>query len=194
MVRALAAILLGVSLVSVVSFAQAKRGSSLLENRVTFSAPSAWSVKRHTSTGSSGRAELDIPTLNPDLRLPIATISASVTAPETTVKHLSESVYKNKYEGLAILSDSFDGQHWRTIVWTAKGEKQYLALQRFGVVNRVSVEVFIVCYLPAQENAAQLTKLLENFNAFCESLKIDGKNEFTNKLTLEKIAKNKTTP
>lgn len=162
--------------------------SSLLEGRVTFALPTEWGVKNYRSTTIQASARLDVPKLNPKAEPPIATLNAHTVGGGIGVRHLSDGVYKNGFEGLAMLSDTFDGEEWRTMVWTAKSATPYLALQRFGVVGGVAVELTLVFHLPEGGDLKAAEKTVAQFNSMCESLKVDGKNKFTNRVELARFA------
>lgn len=168
--------------------AQGEKLSSLLEGRVTFTLPAEWGVKKHTSTKTMASAQLDLPALDAKAAAPVVSLSANLVAEEIGVRHLSDGVYKNRFEGLAVLSDTFDGDGWRTVVWTAKSDTPFVALQRFGVVGRVAVELFVLFHLPGGGDPKPAEKRIAEFNAMCESLKVDGQNRFTNKVKLEGFA------
>jgi hypothetical protein len=173
------------------SFANAKDNpTSFLDDAVTFNFPNAWVVAQHVNTSQYANAQVTIPyeaaeKLKQTARV---SLSANILPVKATVKDLSDGVYKNKYEGLAVLSDTFDGDNWRTIVWTARADVPYLMLHRFGVVGNKSVELWAA--LPLIENGdwKWLEKAVADFNAACERLKIDGQNKFENKLELSKIS------
>jgi hypothetical protein len=88
---------------------------------------------------------------------------------------------------MAVLNDIPDGKQWRTIVWTAQNGVPYLSLNRFGCSNGVAVEVLVA--FPLLENGDQkwTEKAVNDFNALCESLKIDGKNTTEAKVQMDKM-------
>jgi hypothetical protein len=157
---------------------------------VTFKFPNGWVVGQHVNMSQHANAQITIPYPAAEKQKQLARVSlnASVLPAKSSVKEQSDGIYKNKYEGLAILSDTFDGDNWRTIVWTARAGVPYLMLDRFGVVGNKSVELWAA--LPLIENGDQkwLEKAVADFNAACANLKIDGQNKFENKLQLSKIS------
>ncbi len=156
-----------------------ERLSALLDGRVSFTLPAAWLVRRHVNTQTSGNAALDIP-FPSEGKLPphTAAILIATTGPDqSTVRHLSDGVYKNKYPGLQILSDEFDGDDWRTMVWTGRaGDVTFVTLHRFGLVGRVSVELMTTFPLVEGGDPKWLEQTVADFNALLASLKIDGRN------------------
>lgn len=154
--------------------------SSLMEGRVSFTLPAAWVLQRHVNTKTNGRAQLLIPYPATDQTPHSANVALLAnTVPEgITVRHLSDGVYQNNYEGLRVLSDEFDGDEWRTMVWTARtGGVAYVMLQRFGLMGRTSVEVMAAFPLLEDGDPKWIEKTVADFNALSASLKIDGRNK-----------------
>jgi hypothetical protein len=168
-----------------------ERLSSLLDGRVTFTLPQAWAVRNHVSTRESGRAHLDVPNPAGDKAAAPAKaiLTAKVVPAGIGVRHESDGVYENLYEGLAVLSDTFDGDDWRTMVWTLRdGGVPHLVLNRFGLTGRVSVELVVV--FPSERADPKLfEQALADFNAMTASLKIDGRNEFARPVKAEDLSK-----
>lgn len=171
--------------------AQDERLTSLLEGAVTFSLPAEWAEQRHVDGPRHGYAHLKIPYAEAERagQTARAALSAGAVPPGVTVRHISDGVYQNKYEGLAVIRDDLDGDEWRTVVWKAKFDAApYLTLHRFGVSAGKQVELMVS--LPLVEGVgadAWLARAVEQFNATCESLKIDGKNKFGTRLKPDKI-------
>jgi hypothetical protein len=167
-----------------------ERLSSLLEGRVTFTLPAAWVVQRHVNTPSNGRAQLGIPYPAAD-KTPhsVNAVLIANTVPEgVTVRHLSDGVYKNGFEGLQVLSDEFDGDDWRTMVWTARSNgASYVMLHRFGLTGRTSVELMAAFPLLEGGDPKWVEKAVADFNALAASLKIDGRNRVAAVVKLDKI-------
>lgn len=156
-----------------------ERLSSLMDGRVSFTLPAAWVLQRHVNTKTNGRAQLLIPYPATDKTPHSANVALIAnTVPEgVTVRHLSDGVYQNNYEGLRVLSDEFDGDEWRTMVWTARsGGVAYVMLQRFGLMGRTSVEVMAAFPLLDGGDPKWVEKTVSDFNALVASLKIDGRN------------------
>jgi hypothetical protein len=178
-------------LLAAVAAAQDERPRSFLDGAVTFTLPADWPVARHLSTAANGYVMMTIPyPLAEKARLRTqATLSANRVPEKVTVRTQSDGVYKNKYEGLAVLSDTFDGDDWRTIAWVMRtGGTPYLTLDRFGVVNRKSVELMVSFPVVEGGNPEWLAKAVADFNTACESLKIDGRNRFEGRVSLDKIS------
>lgn len=165
-----------------------EKPDSLLEGRVTFALPAEWGVRNYRSTMTQANARLDVPTLNQKAAPPVATLSAQAVGRGIGVRQFSDGVHKNRHEGLTILSDTFDGDDWRTVAWTARSAAPYLALQRFGVAGGVAVELTLVFHLPEGGDLKAAEKVVAHFNALCESLKVDGQNRFTNRVELARFA------
>lgn len=182
-----------------------ERINSLLGGAVTFSAPENWTQLRHISTKERGRVEYEVrrpglPASSAATTATTATTTAPVTAParvfltayrisdaKATIRALSDGVYKNNYEGLAVLSDAFDGDDWRTIVWTAKAGTSHLMLQRYGLRNQQAVELWVALPLETAVDAKQLEQAVADFNAAAESLKIEGRNSFGARVSAAKL-------
>ena len=167
-----------------------ERLSSLMEGRVTFALPAAWVVERHVNSQFNGRAQMTIPYPAAD-RTPHrvrVTLIANTVPPGITVRHLSDGIYKNGYEGLKVISDEFDGEDWRTMVWTARSNGvQYVMLHRFGLAARASVELQVGFPLLEGGDPKWVEKTVADFNALSASLKIDGKNQAGAGVKLDKI-------
>ena len=166
-----------------------ERLSSLLSGRVTFTLPESWVLESHVDTKTSGRAQLTVPNPAGDksARRANAILTAKVVPAGVGVRQESDGVYHNLYEGLAVLSDTFDGDDWRTMVWTVKDVVPHVVLNRFGVAGRVSVELVVV--FPTENNDPKLVeKTLADFNAMTASLKIDGRNKFDRPVKAENLS------
>jgi len=169
-----------------------ERLSSLLDGRVTFTLPPSWDLQSHVNTPASGRAQFGVPSPAGDKSRPAkAILTAKVVPAGVNVRSESDGVYQNLYEGLAVLSDTFDGDDWRTMVWTVKDKgAAQLVLNRFGLAGRVSVELVVV--FPSEKNDPKLVEqTLADFNAMTESLRIDGRNRFDRPVRTENLSKPK---
>lgn len=163
--------------------------TSLLDGAVTFKFPDGWGSMTYVNSPGRSSASLNIPYPEAQKLKQTALVAliASVVPDKVTVRDQSDGVYKNKYEGLAVLSDTFDGENWRTIVWTVKSGVPYLMLDRFGVAGGKSVELQAALPLIENGDPKWIEKAVADFNAACESLKLDGRNRFEKKIELEKI-------
>jgi len=161
-----------------------------MEKRVTFTLPAAWVVERHADSQFNGRAQMTIPYPAADQtphRVRVALI-ANTVPPGISVRHLSDGVSQNGYEGLKVLSDEFDGDDWRTMVWTARTNGvQYVMLHRFGLAGRASVELQVAFPLLEGGDPKWVERAVADFNALSASLKIDGKNQTGAAVKLDKI-------
>lgn len=168
--------------------------SSLLEKRVTFSLPEAWKVQNREDTKALARVQLLIPYPATD-NTPESANAAIIANPVRaglTIKELGDEAYHKPFAGLTIVNDIPDGPNWRTIVWTAKGgDVQNVAFDRFGVVNNVGVEFLVAFPLVKNGDPKWVEKLVNDFNAVCESLKIDGTNSTGAKVHLDKLPEKK---
>ena len=164
-----------------------ERLSSLLEGRVTFALPPSWVLESHVNTKASGRALLKVPNPAADqTRRSNAILTAKVVPENINVRHESDGVYQNLYEGLAVVGDTFDGDDWRTMVWTFKDGVPYVVLNRFGLVGRVSVELVVV-FPAGGSDPKWVEQAVADFNAVCASLKIDGRTKFDSHVKTDKL-------
>ena len=172
--------------------AQDERPTSLLGGSVTFKLPERWVVGSFVSSAERGAVRATVPYAAGEGAKPAAEVSltARVVAAGVTVRHESDGVSKNGFEGLAVLSDTFDGENWRTLVWTFRhGGNAYLMLHRFGVESGRSVELRASLPLVAGADRRWVEQAAADFNAACESLKIAGRNRFEHRVEPDKVAK-----
>ncbi|HEX8557630.1 MAG TPA: hypothetical protein VF668_05985 [Pyrinomonadaceae bacterium] len=171
--------------------AQAERPTSTLDGAVTFKLPESWEVGPYVTTPGRGVVQATIPypaAERANLKAEV-TLTARPVPPGVTVAQESDGVAKNRYEGLAVLSDTADGDHWRTLVWTFRaGGRAYLVLHRFGVEAGRAVELRAALPLFAGGDPKWVERAASDFNALCESLKIDGRNRFEHRITPDKFA------
>jgi len=164
--------------------------TSFLEKRVTFTIPSHWKIQSQEDSKTSGRTQIFIPYELTDNtpHSANAAIIANIVPGNVTVKDIGDRIAKQPFPSLAIVNDIPDGPNWRTIVWTAKTEGlPYLMLNRFGLVNNIAVEFIVGFPLFEKPDVKWLEKVVADFNATCESLKIDGSNSTTVKILLDKL-------
>jgi hypothetical protein len=86
-----------------------------------------------------------------------------------------------------ILSDVFHGDNWRTLV--TKGiyyGEPYVSLSCAGLVNKQYTGLDVMLYTDGRD-PEPFRRAVADFNAVCESLKIDGKNQLDTKLNADKI-------
>jgi hypothetical protein len=169
-----------------------ERLSSLLGGRVTFTLPQSWVLRSHVDTKTSGRAQLAVPSPAADKsgRRSEAILMVKIVPENINVRHESDGVYENLYEGLSVLGDTFDGDDWRTMVWAFRDNDKvpHVVLNRFGLVNRVSVELVVV--FPSEHNDPKwVERTLADFNAMCAGLKVDGQNKFNSHVKTDTLSK-----
>ncbi|HWS87467.1 MAG TPA: hypothetical protein VN282_10905 [Pyrinomonadaceae bacterium] len=163
--------------------------SSMLDGAVTYTLPAGWRIIMYINTSRGGGAEI-INTkelARPQTRL---FLSADPLREEKTVEDMIHKAFENKYRRdgkVVVLSEKSDGANWRTAVWTKDINGQpNLVLGRFGVVNRKFVDLSL--HVPLGSGDVKWMKqMVEDFNAVCESLKIDGQGSFESKVSTDII-------
>ena len=166
------------------------RPTSFLEKRVTFVIPSAWQIQSQEDSKTLGRTQILIPYALTDNtpHSANAAIVANIVPDKITIKDVGDQVYSHHYPGMAVVNDIPDGKNWRTIVWTARTEGlPYVALDRFGVVNHIAVEFIVEFPLFEKGDPKWVEQVVSDFNATCESLKIDGTNSTEARVHLGKL-------
>ena len=182
-----------ITLLFLTSVAGQNRPTSFIEKRVTFSIPTEWQIQSQEDSKTLGRTQILIPYALTDNtpHSANAAIIANIVPANVTVKDVGDRILKQQYPGMAIVNDIPDGKNWRTIVWTARTEGlPYLMLDRFGVVNRVAVEFVVGFPLFEKGDTKWVERAVSDFNATCESLKIDGTNSTEAKVHIGKIPSN----
>jgi hypothetical protein len=188
MLKSLAIALLLLALHSV-TLAQ-ERPTSFIQERVTFSIPSHWVIQKQDDTKTMGRTQIFIPYPATDdtPHSANAAITANIVPAQVTIKEIGDRVYGLNHPGVAIVNDIADGNNWRTIVWTAKTEGvPYVMLDRFGLVNGIAVEFMVGFPLLENGDPKWVEKVVQDFNATVQSLKIDGTNSDKAKIYLDKL-------
>lgn len=86
-----------------------------------------------------------------------------------------------------VLSDAFHGGNWRTLAskGTVRGEP-YVGLRRYGLVGKQFVSLSVRLQTDGRD-PEPLRQAVADFNAMCESLKIDGKNQLDTKLSADRL-------
>lgn len=86
-----------------------------------------------------------------------------------------------------ILSDVFHGDNWRTLVLkgAAHGEP-HVSLVRSGLVGKQYVSLSVRLQTGGSD-PEPLRQAVADFNAACESLKIDGRNQLDTKLSADRM-------
>jgi hypothetical protein len=179
-----------ITLFLLTSFIGQTRPTSFIEKRVTFSIPAEWQIQSQEDKKTLGRTQIFIPyALTDDTpHSANATIVVNIVPEKVTVEDLCDRIRKQSYPGMAIVNDLPDGKNWRTMVWTAETQGlPYLALHRFGVVNRVAVEFLVAFPLFEKGDTKWVERTIADFNRTCESLKIDGNNSTEVKVYADKL-------
>lgn len=170
-----------------------KRPTSFIDKRVTFSIPGHWEIQSQEDKKTLGRIQILIPYPATD-DTPHSANAAIIanTVPDTvTLKDMGDRIATRGYPGLAIVNDIADGGNWRTIVWTARTEGvPYLMLDRFGLANGVAVEFMVGFPLLEKGDPKWVERVVDDFNATCQSLKIDGTNSSEAKVHIGKLPPN----
>jgi len=180
---------------------QEMKFSSLLGGAVTFTTPEAWQNPSHQGTDVVGLLQMTglYPAeegKNPEEARKIVAriwLSASIENDTRSLKERSDESYVDTYHqpplhpDLVILSDAFHGGDWRTVASkeTVRGKPQ-VNLARFGLVDKRWVQLGVTL-LTDGSDPEPLKRAVTDFNAMCESLKIDGKNQLDTKLNADKI-------
>lgn len=166
--------------------AEEKKISPMLSGAVTFTLPEGWHVAMYSNSIRGGAAQIHNPedSMNrPQARL---FISAYPLREKKTVGEMGNDNYGSimrKEEGGTVLSARADGEDWRTVISrnVLRGEPR-LMLEHFGVVNDKYVNVTVFVPLGSGD-VAWMKQMVADFNALCESLKVDGKGSFENKVS-----------
>lgn len=119
----------------------------------------------------------------------VAQITLSATLNEPNPKSLREwsDPGSPRPPDFIVLSDAFHGGNWRTLVTKGvfRGEP-YVGLHRYGLVGKQFAGLS-VRLLTDGHDPEPLRQAVADFNAMCESLKIDGENQFDTKLNADKL-------
>jgi hypothetical protein len=161
--------------------------SSMLDGAVTYTLPAGWRISMYMNRSTHGSAEIHHTEKGPPSGL---FLSAHFVPEEKTVDNVGDDTFGNslrKVNGGTVLSDKSDGEGWRTVVWTqvTRGQPN-LWLEHFGVVNRKFVDLTASLSLDSGD-VKGMKQVVEDFNAVCESLKIDGQGSFENKVSSDII-------
>ncbi len=147
----------------------------LLKNRVTFQVPTRW-VLTQESKEEGHRVAYFIPfqaatatnyTAN-------ASVVAQPCSTSLTVQEYGDSVLAqiiNPNDGNVIISDSPDGEFWRSVLWRGQGQIPYVIWDRFGVENGISVHLRVA--YPLLKNSSEAQQLLtDEINTVTDTLAI----------------------
>ena len=158
--------------------------SSMLDGAVTYTLPAGWHVSMYMNRSTHGSAEIRHAEGGPQARL---FLSARFVPEGKTVVNVGDDTFGStlrKVNGGTVLSDKSDGEGWRTVVWTqvqATRGRPDLLLEHYGVVNRKFVDLTASVLLDSGD-VKWMKQVVEDFNAMCESLKIDGQGSFESKV------------
>lgn len=179
---------------------QGVKRSEMLGGAVTFTLPEAWRTPSYQGTSIVGLLQTTALYPGEEGQEPgedrnlvaVIVMSAFVENDAEFWKQRSDTFHQPsgpqpEYPDLVMLSDTFHGGNWRTIALKGiRRDGPYLALKRFGMVGKKFV--FLSVTLPADvDEPKPLKRAIADFNAMCESLKIDGKNQLDTKLNAKKI-------
>ncbi len=175
----------------------------MLGGAVTFTLPDAW--KNPSYQGMSLVGLLQVTAFYPveegkepgEERNLVARVSLSAFVDDGTrelsLKVRSDESYTDTYHhpplypDLVKLSDAFHGSDWRTIAWKATiYDKPHVSFARFGLSGKKWVGLSVLVQTDGSD-PEPLKRIIADFNAMCESLKIDGKNQLDSKLDADKI-------
>jgi hypothetical protein len=166
--------------------AQEVKLSSMLAGAVTFTLPEGWHVSMYINTATNGSAEIINTKKVSDKPQARLFLSARFLPEEKTIGDMRAECFGSKLRktlGGTLLSDEADGEDWRTVVWTADVHgKPHLMLEHFGVVGRKYVDLTAEVPLGSGD-IAWMKQAVADFNAACESLKIDGRGSFEGKVS-----------
>ena len=182
---------------------QEMKFSSLLGGAVTFTTPEAWQSPSHQGTDLVGL--LQMTALYPveegnepgEERKVVARIwlSARVEDDARSLKEWSDGAYLNStshkphYPDFVMLSDAFHGGEWRTIAYKATHpDGPRVMLDRFGRVGKKWVYLGVTLLTDGSDPKLP-RRAVEDFNAMCAGLKIDGENEFNSHVKTDALSK-----
>ena len=174
---------------------QRDRLSSFLKGTVTFTLPDGWPVYMYMDTDTQGALELrDFYREPPEGKLRAQAFLSASPEPEYNTLKESREAYERSHPDLkryrtgdAVLSDTYDGVNWHTGASTADvSGTRYLTLARSGLINHKRVGLSVSFPLEGV-SPETLRRVVADFNAMCESMKIEGQNKFESKLSADKI-------
>jgi hypothetical protein len=160
--------------------------SSMLNGAVTYTLPEGWHISMYINTYRSGSAEIRN---TKELRAKSQArlfLSAMPLPEKKTVGETSGDNYgsdmRKVMEG-TVLSDKADSEEWRTVVSTlVQHGEPYLMLEHFGVVDDKYVSATVVMPLGSGD-VEWMKKVVTDFNAVCESIKVNGRGSFENRVS-----------
>jgi hypothetical protein len=160
--------------------------SSMLAGAVTYTLPAGWRISMYINTPTNGSAEIrntEKVSEQPQARL---FMTAYFVPKEKTVGDMIDDAFGSdlrKKNGGTVLSDKSDGEDWRTVVWTqVVNGRSSVVLEHFGVVNGKFADMTVVVSLGSGD-VGWMKQVVADFNAACESMKIDGQGTFESKVS-----------
>ena len=160
--------------------------SSMLGGAVTYTLPAGWHVSMYINTPMLGAAQITHTEEASDRATGPLYMGARLVPKEKTVGDMIDEAFGSdlrKKNGGTVLSDESDGEDWRTVVWTeVQAGKTYVMLEHFGVVNGKFADLTASVSLNSGD-VKWMKQAVTDFNAMCESLKIDGKGSFERKVS-----------
>jgi hypothetical protein len=160
--------------------------SSMLDGAVTYTLPPGWHISMYMNRPTHGSAEIHNTEKGADYPQARLFLSAHPLTKKKTVGEMGSDNYgshmRKVMEG-TVLSDKADSEEWRTVVSTlVQSGKPYLMLEHFGVVDNTYASATVVMPLGSGD-VGRMKKVFEDFNAVCESLKVNGRGNFENRVS-----------
>ena len=113
----------------------------------------------------------------------------TLSATDENFRSLKEMIASRppRPQNFVILSDVFHGDNWRTLA--TKGiyhGEPYVSLSCDGLVDKQYAGLYVMLHTDGRD-PEPFKRAVADFNAVCESLKINGKNQLDTKLDADKI-------
>jgi hypothetical protein len=113
----------------------------------------------------------------------------TLSATDENFRSLKEMIASRppRPQDFVILSDVFHGDNWRTLA--TKGiyyGEPYVSLSCDGLVDKQYAGLYVMLYTDGRD-PEPFRRAVADFNAVCESLKINGKNQLDTKLNADRI-------
>jgi hypothetical protein len=160
--------------------------SSMLGGAVTYTMPEGWYFSMWINTYQTGAAQIrNTKELGgrpkAELFLTALPLDAKKTVEEKS-RDNHGSLMRKKFEG-TVLSDKADSEEWRTVISTlVENGERHLMLEHFGVVENKYVSATVIVPLGSGD-VEWMKKVVVDFNAVCESLKVNGRGNFENRVS-----------
>lgn len=160
--------------------------SSMLSGAVTYTLPEGWHIVMYINTIWNGAAEVHNTEDSMARLQALLFLKAGLLHEKKTVGEMagySHGSYMRKLMAGTVLSDKADSEEWRTVVSTlVQNGKPYLMLEHLGVVDNKYAEVTVSVPLDSGDDEG-MKKVVADFNAVCESLKVNGRGNFENRVS-----------